>query len=106
MSRHASKRPRTCSKCDGSENDKPFPPIGSQCSDCLREYNTAYIRNKRGSKPRGPLLTEEQKRQHQKESNKRYRANNPRKSKQSSFTREELAQREIQRLIAEAADYM
>ncbi len=93
--------PRTCIKCEGSEIDKVFPDKGNQCKECLKEYNTLYVRNKRGSKPRSRMTTE-QRRQAQKESKQRQKANKAKKADEVDY--EQQLQQEIKRLIIEASD--
>jgi hypothetical protein len=75
---------RQCIKCDAKESDgHPFPPNGNRCKICTKEYNTKYQRERRGGKSRDEKLTLEQRRQHKKEINKRWKENNPEKVKLS-----------------------
>jgi hypothetical protein len=76
---------RICSKCDSEEStEHPFPPTGNQCKSCLQEYNTVYIRNKRGHKSRSEKLTLEERHANKLESARQWRANNPEQAKLST----------------------
>ncbi len=95
---------RICSKCNNEEStEHPFLPTGNQCKSCLQEYNTLYIRNKRGSKPRSRMSPDER-RQAQAESRKRQRVANE-KNKKQPLTLEQQEQLRIKRLLAEAEEY-
>jgi hypothetical protein len=94
---------RICSKCNTEESDDcPFPPTGNQCKSCLQDYNTTYIRNKRGQKPRSEKMSAEQRHQNKLESTRRWH----KKAKQGkALSAEEQEQLRIKRLLAEAEEY-
>jgi len=79
-----SEGPRKCVKCNKEESaERPFPPKGNQCKQCVKGYNTEYQRKRRGHKPRDEKLSPEQLRQNNIDRNKRWRAANPEKFKES-----------------------
>src|SRR4051812_10952035 len=94
---------RVCSKCSTQESDEcPFPPAGNQCKKCLREYNTVYIRNKRGHKPRSKKMSAEQRHQNKLESTRRWH----KKVRQGkALSAEEQEQLRIRRLLVKAEEY-
>ena len=97
---------RICSKCGSEESDEhPFPPTGNQCKSCLQDYNTTYIRTKRGHKPRSEKLSAEQRHQNKLESGRRWHEKARQGKQAKTLTAEEQEQLRIKRLLAEAEEY-